>query len=164
MEKDVIDRAMESGDPAIAEEAFREIDTRLQSLTDAKERADLFMRKAVLYGILGRIDDARRQLSAGLEEAPNDPDIRLAFDYIDGSLYHQAQDFSEAFTRLTVVLSKHGELLTRSDSRFIYEDIQQQRAFELIRLQQFKDAIPLLKECLLFDMKSEDRRVALGRL
>jgi hypothetical protein len=78
MEKDVIDRALESGDPATAEEAFREIDLRFQSLTSVKERADLLMRKAVLYEKVDRIDDARKQLRAALDEAPDDPDVRLS--------------------------------------------------------------------------------------
>src|ERR1700674_1798080 len=117
MEKDIIERAMESRDPAMAEEAFREIDSRLQSLTDASERADLVMRRAVLNEKLGRFDDARKQLATGLKEAPDDPDIRLQFDYIDGSMYHQEQNFSEAFKRLTSVLTNYAERLTHQDKR-----------------------------------------------
>jgi tetratricopeptide (TPR) repeat protein len=164
MEKDVIDRAMESRDPARAEEAFHEIDIRIKSLTDARDKADLLMRKAVLYSLLGRIDDARKQLSAGLKEAPDDPDIRLQFDYIDGSMYHQEQHFSEAFKRLTAVLSNHGERLSHQHFRITYEDIQQHRAFELFRLGRFQEAVPLFKECLSFDMRPTDRSGALANL
>lgn len=155
---------MRSGDPAMAEEAFCEIDTRLRSLTDSKEKADLLMRKAVLYEVLGRFGDARKQLGTALREAPNDPDIQLQFDYIDGALFHQQQNFSEAFARLTSVLSKHAERLVQPQFRFIYEDIQQHRAFELFRLGQFQDAVPLFKECLSFEMKPEDRSSALANL
>jgi tetratricopeptide (TPR) repeat protein len=164
LEKDVIDRALESGDPATAEEAFHEIDVRLQSLTSAREKADLLMRKAVLYEKVGRIDDARKQLRAALAEAPDEPDVRLQFDYIDGSIYHQEENFGEAFTRLTAVLSKYHARLALPDFRFVYEDIQQQRAFELFRLKKFQEAVPLFKECLAFDMKPEDRSSALANL
>jgi len=150
MEKDVIDRALESGDPATAEEAFREIDLRFQSLTSVKERADLLMRKAVLYEKVDRIDDARKQLRAALDEAPDDPDVRLQFDYIDGSIYHQEENFGEAFTRLTAVLSNYAEQLTHQDNRIVYEDVQQQRAFELFGLGDYANAIPLFEEALSF--------------
>jgi tetratricopeptide (TPR) repeat protein len=164
VEKDIIDRAMESGDPATAEHAFREIGIRLPLLATARERADLLMRKAVLYEVLGRTDDARQQLHAALREAPNDPEIRLQFDYIDGSIYHQEQNFAEAFRHLTAVLSNYAEPLSQQDDRVLYKDIQQQRAFELFHLQRFQEAIPLFKECLSFDMKPVDRSSALADL
>jgi|HubBroStandDraft_4_1064222.scaffolds.fasta_scaffold32047_1 tetratricopeptide (TPR) repeat protein len=164
LESDVIDRALESGDPTAAAEAFREIDLRFQSLTSVRERADLLMRKAVLYEKVGRVDDARKQLRAALAEAPDDPDVRLQFDYIEGSIYHQEENFGEAFTRLTAVLSKYHGRLALPTFRFVYEDIQQQRAFELFRLEKFDEAAPLFTECLSFAMKPTDRGSALASL
>jgi tetratricopeptide (TPR) repeat protein len=164
IEKESILRAMGSGDPAIAEEAFREIDGQLKSSGSGPERANLLMRKAVLYGILGRVDDARRQLVVALQEAPDDSFTRLQFDYLDGSLYHQAEKVAVAFTRLTAVLENYAELLAQPDLRFIHNDIQQHRAFELFRLRRFQDAIPVFEECLSSQMKPEDRSVALASL
>jgi tetratricopeptide (TPR) repeat protein len=164
MEKDVIDRALESGDPDAAEDAFCEISVRLQSLKDARDRANLLMRKAVLYEKLGRIDEARRQLRVALQEAPDHPEIRLQFDYISGSIYHQEENFREAFDRLTYVLSTYSGLLGQPDFRFVYEDIQLQRAFELFRLKRFQEAVPLFKECLSFKLKTVERSCALVNL
>jgi tetratricopeptide (TPR) repeat protein len=164
MEEDVIDRAMASGDPAAAEEAFHEIDIRLRSLTSARERADLLMRKAVVYEKVGRIEDARKQLRAALKEAPDDADVRLQFDYIDGSIYHQDKNFGEAFARLSAVLSNYSGRLADLDFRFVYEDIQQQRAFELFALGDYTNAIPLFEEVLSFESLGRDRSVALANL
>lgn len=164
MEKDVIDHAMETGDLALAEEAFREIDTRLGSLADAKERADLLLRKAVLYGVLGNFGEARMQLDVALHEAPDDPDIRLQFDYIDATIYHQEKNIGEAFARLSTVLSKYANQLARPDLRAMYEDIQLRRAFELFGMQRFQDAVPLFEEALLFHMKPGEKSAALASL
>ena len=62
------------------------------------------------------------------------------------------------------MLSNHSERLRRSDVRSIYEDIQQRRGFDLFRLNKFQDAAPLLKECLSFDLKAEERSSALVNL
>jgi tetratricopeptide (TPR) repeat protein len=122
------------------------------------------MRKAVLYGTLGRVDDARKQLSAALQEAPDDAFTRLQFDYLNGSLDHQEGSVGEAFSRLTAVLTNYAELLAEPELRFIYDDIQQHRAFELFRLRRFQDAIPVFEECLSSQMRPEDRIVALANL
>ncbi len=93
------------------------------------------------------------------------PDVRLQFDYIEGSVYyHQEENFGEAFTRLTAVLSKYHGRLALPTFRFVYEDIQQQRAFELFRLEKFDEAAPLFTECLSFAMKPTDRGSALASL
>ncbi len=164
IEKAAILRAMESADPATAEEAFREIEKQLKSLGSGPERANLIMRKPVLYGILGRVDDARRQLGMALQEAPDDPFTRLQFDYLDGSLCHQEERVDEAFSRLTAVLTNYAELLAQPGLRFIYDDIQQHRAFELFRLRRFQEAIPIFEECLSLQMRPEDRSLALAEL
>ena len=46
----------------------------------------------------------------------------------------------------------------------MYEDIQQRRAFLSVTLQHFKDAIPLLKEILSFDLEKEIRSEVLAKL
>jgi tetratricopeptide (TPR) repeat protein len=58
---------------------------------------------------------------------------------------------------MTALLSKFGERLQVPELRFIYEDIQQRRGFELAQLLRFEDAIPIFEECLMFEMTPEDR-------
>jgi hypothetical protein len=59
------------------------------------------LNKAVFSGILRRFDDARKQLGLALEQAPDDPDFRLSFEFIGSSLYDQEGKPSEAYARLT---------------------------------------------------------------
>jgi hypothetical protein len=155
---------MESGDPAIAEEAIREVDLRLKSLCESKDIASLLLGKAVLNGYLHRCSDARKHLAEALAKAPTDPDIRFSRDVIDACLYDQEGKPDQAYPRLTEVLSHHSTRLSCPDARSIYEDIQQRRAFDLFRLKRFQEAVALFKECLAFDMKSKDRSVALANL
>jgi tetratricopeptide (TPR) repeat protein len=157
-------RALQTRDPATAEEAFREIDIQLRSLADASEKANLILRKAVLLGILHRFDDARRQLDLALEEAPDDPDVRFQFDFIGGTLCDEEGKPSEAVARLTTVLSNFGERLAKPEGRFFYEDIQLRRGFDLACLSRFQEASLLLEESLSFELKSEDRSRVLSSL
>jgi hypothetical protein len=69
------------------------------------------LRKGVLYGVLRRFGDARKQLDLALEEAPDDPATRLEFDFISGGLYDQEGAVDEAFERLSALLSTHAEQL-----------------------------------------------------
>lgn len=164
MERDIIQDAIESGDPSAASEAINEIDIRVRQLTNGEEKAGPLLNKAVFLAILKRFEEARKTLVAALSQNPNDAETQLQFDYINGSLYHQEAKTAEAFIRLTAVLSKYTARWTDAQYKFIYEDIQQQRAFELFTLRRYKDAIPLFIECLSFQMKPADRSCALANL
>jgi hypothetical protein len=108
--------------------------------------------------VLRRFGDARQQLGLALDEAPNDPDIRLQLDFVAGSLSDQEGKPSEAYARLTAILSDHSERLAQPDLRFMYEDIQERRGLELTRMERYHEAVPLLKESLSFQLKLENRR------
>jgi tetratricopeptide (TPR) repeat protein len=162
--QDVIQRATESGDPGMAEQAIAEIDLRTQSSPSPLEKAELLLNKAVFLGILRRFEDARAELAGALGAAPDDPEISLQHDYIRAMLCHQAEEFQEALRRMNELLKDHAELLKTPKFRFVYEDVQQRRAFELFRLRRFEDAIVSLKECLMFDMPPKDRSVMLAHL
>lgn len=161
---DVIRQANESHDPASAEKAIREIDSLLLSQTSAQEKAGLLLNKAVLHGVLKRFADAKADLVLALQEAPDDLDVRLIHDYLYGTLHHQELRSAEAFTRLTEVTLKYAQRLKSPDMRSIYEDIQLQRAFEAAELKNYRVAIPLLTEALLFALRREDRALALAHL
>jgi len=164
MNESIIQSALESADPAAVELAFREIDSQLSSVTNAKERAGLLLRKAVLCGVLGRFEDARKGLRTALEQSPNDPEIQFQFDFISGSLYDQEGNPAEAFSRLTGVLTSHAEQLKLPEFRSIYEDIQQRRAFDLTRMGKFENAIELFRESLSFRLRPEERSNLLANL
>lgn len=158
MKDTIIEEALRSCDPNVAEKAFREIDSRFSGSTNPAERAGLLLSKAVLLGVLLRFDDAREQLALASQQTPNDdPDFQLNLDFIAGSLFDQEGLPHDALFHLTVVLSKHAEKLRSSEFRSTYEDIQLRRALDSVRVEEFRNAIPLLNECLTFKLEPQDR-------
>jgi tetratricopeptide (TPR) repeat protein len=164
MDESIVKHAMESGDAAIAEEAFRRLNVQIESTSDVGEIATLYLGKATLHGVLGQFDDARRQLDLALQYAPDNEDIRLQHDFIGASLYDQERKPGEAYSKLTSVLSDYSERLSRPDVRFMYEDIQLRRGFDATSTGRFNDALPILRECLLFELKPTDKSIVLSDL
>jgi len=165
MEKDSIDNAIESADPLAAEEAFHQIESRLSLAADAASRAGLLLSKAVLLGRLHRFDEARKQLELASQQTPNDdPGFQLSLEFIASSMYDEEGRPGEALVRLTAVWSKHNEQLNVREFRSIYEDIQLRRAFDSVKVGEWRNAIPLLRECLSFDMKLGERISVLSNL
>src|SRR5260370_4806925 len=148
----VIQNAVERGDPTLAREALREVDLLLAATSDLNERAYLLLSKSSCYGILGNFKEAREQLSLVLQENPKHPDARLTCEFHGALLYQQEGNYREALEGLNAVVSGYAQRLNRADLRFMYEDIQQRRAFLSVTLSQFQDAIPLLRETLSFDL------------
>jgi tetratricopeptide (TPR) repeat protein len=160
---DVTHSTGESADPGSLQ-TIHQIDFRLASLAEPKERASLFLQKAVCYESLGRFNDSKTQLELALLEMPGNEEIQLQANYIGAAIYHQEQQFEEAYTRMTRILSQYSSLLSHPNLRFIYEDIQQYRAFELVQLLRFEEALPLLHDILAFEMKPDDKKTAIANL
>ena len=164
MNNSVIQNAIELRDPTLAGKALREIDLLLGSTPDPNERVYLLFSKSSCHGILGNFEEARQQLSLALQQEPEDPNVRLTVEFNEGLLFQQEGKYREAFERFSAVLSGHAEGLRRPELRFMYEDIQQRRAFLSVTLSQFRDSIPLLREILSFDLEKEVRSDALASL
>jgi tetratricopeptide (TPR) repeat protein len=152
------------GKPRPGDEAFREIDAQLKSCVDPPERANLILRKAALYGVLERFDDAREQLDAALKEAPEDPFTRIQFDFIAGNLDDDEGKSQEAYEHLTEALAKHALALIEPELRPIYENAQLRRGFNLIWLGRFQEAALILEEALSFKLNLQNRSIVLVRL
>lgn len=149
---------------ADTEGLIREIDQSLQTVTEKQERALLLLNKAVYCGTLGHFDDAREQLSLVAMEEKNDPEICLQLAFINGCLFHEEGRIREALAVFSRTLSEFSELLSRPDGRFIYEEVQQRRAFELMALDDYEKAINLLVEITSFKLAKEDMGNALANL
>jgi tetratricopeptide (TPR) repeat protein len=164
MNESVIQRAVELNDPNLAKEALREIDVLLTSSSDQNERVYLLFSRSSCYGVLGNFVQARRQLAVALDEGRGDPFAQVSFDFISGLLFQQEGNYAEALDRLSFTLSTHSEQFKCSEMRFMYEDIQQRRAFLSTTLSRFQNAVPLLREILSFDLRKELRSSALASL
>ena len=152
MNESIIRRAVELSDPDLAREALQEIDVLLGLSSDQNERVYLLFSRAFCYGILGDFLEARRQLAIALEEGHGDPYARVSFDFGAGLLFQREGNYAEALDAFSAALSAHSQQLKSPELRFMYEDIQQRRAFLSVTLSRFRDAVPLLKESLSFDL------------
>lgn len=154
----------QSLDPIAAEEGIRRVDEQLSTIADKRVRAGLLLNKAVFLGVLKDIREARRQLQFAIEQAADDPETQLSYDFLEAALYHEEEKFEDAYSCFTTTLTKHCDLLERSDYRFVYEKVQEYRAFELVRLGKFEDAVTILEEALSFDREEKDKQVLLANL
>jgi len=164
MDESVIQGAIEHNDPALAKEALREINMRLDSSSDQNERVYLLFSRASCHGILGDFVEARRQLAAALDEGRGDPFAQVSFDFGTGLLFQREGNYAKALEGFSTTLSTHSHQLERPELRFMYEDIQQRRAFLSVTLSRFQHAVPLLKESLSFDLDKETRSGVLASL
>jgi len=164
MNESVIRRAVELNDPDLAREALEEIDVLLGVSSDQNERVYLLFSRASCCGILGDFVEARRQLAAALDEGRGDPFAQVSFDFGTGLLFQRQGNYTKALDGFSATLFRHSQQLKRPELRFMYEDIQQRRAFLSVTLSRFRDAIPLLKESLSFDLDNELRSGALASL
>src|SRR5690349_18777248 len=165
MDKSIVQRAVESGDPLIAEEALREYDLAIQRSSQSAETARLLLGKAVLYGVFFRFEESRRALELAQAQSPDDPDIQLQVGYLNAGLYDQENKPQEAFEHLSELLGKYyRRLTTEPDLRFAYEDIQLRRGLNAVRIESFQEAIFLLEESLGFSLKTQDMSNALASL
>lgn len=152
------------GDPDEAVEALTKIDLRLSITRHKKERASLLLNRAVFCGILDRFDDARNDLHKAVLETPEDPDTRLQSDYIGAVLYDEEDNPGEALAAFSTLLSRYASRLAEPECKFIYQDIQLRRAFELSKLSKFREAISIFQACLAFDLTPQLRSGALANL
>lgn len=161
----LIQRAVESKDPSLASEALDEIATLLTTTTDKNERQYLLFSQTSCYVAIGDFGNARHALSLALQDNPDSPYARVTFDFLQGLILQSEERHEEAFHMLTSCLSRHRTLFTLPDNRFMYEDIQQRRAFLAVTMSKFEEAIPLLEESLSFGLDGKlkgDVLAALG--
>jgi tetratricopeptide (TPR) repeat protein len=148
----------------MAAAAIREIDARLRLMQNPTEKANVQLRKAVLYGVLHRFNEARIQLGIALREAPEDTFTQVQHDFISASLYDEEGKWKDAYEHLTDTLSKHRKQFNHPELRSLYEDIQQRRGFDLVKIQSFEGAIPILTEVLSFQLEPPLKSAALSNL
>jgi tetratricopeptide (TPR) repeat protein len=160
----VIRDAIERGDPSLAKAALQQIDILLGTTTDKNDRKYLLFRKSSCFGILRDFAHARQHLSLALQEDPQSLDGKLTYEYLSGLLYQQEGEYEAALTKLNDVSRNYTEAFKCVELRFMYEDIQQRRAFLSVTLSRFEDAIPLLNETISFGLEQQLKSDALASL
>jgi tetratricopeptide (TPR) repeat protein len=162
---DIISRAIESGDPGLAQEALREIDARLRETRTPAERANLILARADLYRQSKRFADARNEMDLALQEAPDDWSTQMQAAFLAGDLSDDEGNPEQACEQLTEALAKYADVIRATDHlRPIYEAAQLRRGLALHRIRCHEDAIPILKETLAFELNGHNRSIVLFKL
>jgi tetratricopeptide (TPR) repeat protein len=106
--------------------------------------------------LLGRSDDAKGRLVEAVQISPT-IEVRARADFIRAILSSQQGIRAEALDEMAQVLEEYAPLQTTPDHRDLYEDIQLRRAFLMVELSRFGDAVTVLRECLSFDLSGNDK-------
>lgn len=162
---DIISRALESGDAGLAQEALREIDARLRETRTPADRANLILARADLYRQSKRFADARNEMDLAIQEAPDDWATQMQAAFLAGDLFDDEGKPEQACEQLTEALAKYAQVIKITDQlRPIYEAAQLRRGLALHRIRRHKEAIPILKETLAFELNGQNRSTVLFKL
>jgi tetratricopeptide (TPR) repeat protein len=140
-----------------AEEAAREFRAMAHESANVCEKSVLMLYEARCYADLGRVADAEHIVARIREMAPEDNDVRLSVQLMSASLAGQAGHHAEALCQFQEILQQFVSLLRTDERRDLYEEIQQRRAFSLVHLARYRDALPILNEAASFStLQAED--------
>jgi tetratricopeptide (TPR) repeat protein len=132
------------------EEAILESERLLEQAVDDDQRASLLKGQLTCYLRLGRSADARGVLGQMKQLHPSEMEIRLNAEFCEPCLLLQEGKFEEGISALAAMLQRYGGALKEERFRYLYEDIQCRRAFALVGISRFADALPILKEAVSF--------------
>jgi pentatricopeptide repeat protein len=142
------------------EDQIRESLIHLAESTDANEKASLLGGVIVSCCMLGRLEEARQMLGRMQELDITDLEVRLNAEFCEPCLLIQEDKQEEGLSAFAAMLQRNSETLRDDRFRYLYEDIQCRRAFALIDLSRFKDALPILREAVSFsfDEVTDDQK------
>jgi len=144
-------------------EALKELEMMAESNSDKNEKASLLLTQITCHLLLGKLDDAERTLRRVKTLAPDNAEVRLNFDQQEAYFLIARGDVSEGLHKLDHLLKRHQYIEHDPSYRYLWEDIQQRRAFALVDLGRPMEALPLLKEAVSFAL-DEPRDVQLVNL
>jgi RHS repeat-associated protein len=163
MDTQRFEHAIASRDAGRVEEALRELAALTESTPEPEGKATLLANQSTCLIILGRLQEARRQLSLARRVAPR-TQIHLYLDFEDAGLCTHEGKWHEALAILDRLQREYGELLLTTDHRELYEQVQIVRGGALRALARFREARTVLEECLRFHLSAKDERHVLYNL
>ena len=134
------------------EEKIRECEVMMAETADANERASLLGIMHVAYCQLNRTKEARQALEEMKQIEITENEIRLTAEFCESAFLIQEGKCEEGLAGFKAMLDRHAEALKQPSYRYLYEDIQCRRAFTLVDLSRFEEALPLLREALRFSL------------
>lgn len=150
-------------DAGRVEEALHELATLTESTPEPEEKATLLANESTCLVILGRHEEARRQLNLARLIAPR-TQIHLYLDFGDAGLHSDEGEWDEALEILDHLQKDYKELLLLAEHRGLSERIQLFRGTALRALARFREARTVLEPCLRFHLSRDDERQVLYNL
>jgi len=159
-------RLFELRDTGRTEEAIHYAEQLLAEASDQRDTVALLTTVISLDMNLGRVAEARLALQVlrGLEIP--DSEVRVSAEFYGACLLIQEGRTEEGLMAFSAILDRDGKLIADGDLRYLYEEVQCRKAWALIGLSRFADALPIVRESMsyAFEEVSEEQRMrwALG--
>jgi tetratricopeptide (TPR) repeat protein len=141
------------------EDAAHEFHALADETDDPDERVAIFANAHKCYCQLGWLDKADALMHQIRSLPHQDKFVRMIVDFADACMMAQMGKLDEGELKFERVLDSNRELLASSDNRYLYEDIQERRAFLLAGLGRYTEALPLLKEAASFTSGESDPKL-----
>jgi tetratricopeptide (TPR) repeat protein len=141
------------------EDAAREFHALADETDDSDEKAAIFANEHKCYCQLGHLDKADA-LMRHIRLLPlQDKFVRMVVDLGEACMTAQMGKLEEGALKFDRILNSNRDQLASSDNRYLYEDIQERRAFLLAGLGRYTEALPLLKEAASFTNGESDPKL-----
>ena len=137
-------------DSGRTEEAIRCAEELLDKASDVNDIASLLICITSFSLILGRLAEARLTLQKLQYQQIPDIGIRLNADFMAARLLVEEGRKEEALTAFAAILDRDSRIIREDPFRYLYQDIQCRRAWALIELSRFTEALPIARESMAF--------------
>lgn len=139
------------------QQALEEFQALAASAPTPGDRAACELNEITCLRLVGHYGQAESRLE-GLRHSAESAAIRATADFIQASIYMETGRAGQALPLLDQMLKAYGDLLATDDFRYLSEDVRLLRAYALADLAHFKEAVPLLREAMTYDLGLDDRQ------
>ena len=151
-----LENANELCEAGRTEEAALEFHAMAQETDDPDEKAATLANEHKCYCQLGQFDRANETMRIMRSLPVKDKFVRMIVDFGDASMVTQMGKLEEGALKFTRILEENQEQLGSPELRYLYEDIQERRAFALVGVDRHAEALPILKEAVSFTTDRAD--------
>jgi tetratricopeptide (TPR) repeat protein len=137
------------------EEALEEFAAMTAQNTDPEETASLLLNEARCCHLLGRFAEARERLSRAYAIAPRTQGL-LYLELENAFLLSHEGERHKALGTLERLIADYGPLVASREHRVLFEQVTEMRGTLLADLGRYKEAAPLLEQCLSFDPRTTE--------
>jgi tetratricopeptide (TPR) repeat protein len=132
------------------ETALREFKELAEKAEDEELRADYIYGQLQALMRLGRTDEARKLLHIARQSFGDTDEAHARGDLIQVQLDSLEGKWESVLPLLNHMVKRYGDILRHPQVRDVYEEVELRRGMLLAHLGRFREALPLLEECLNF--------------